>query len=795
LHGRLMLLTMASSAVGMIVAMTLLFIYNDRRIREDKVEELRSAADLIGTNSAAALVFEDVTESSRILHALQTRRHIVQGVLYRADGILVARYQRAEFHGGSPELGNPGSEMIRWTADSLKLSRPLELNGRKIGAIYLEASLEDLRQARRDSLLLRIPAFLLALVVVHFLTFLLRGSLTGPIQELADVAREVAGRKNYSLRAPDAGGAEIGRLGKDFNHMLEVIEAGNRELQIARDSLEQRVWERTRELEEEIADRQRTAALLKEREELFRALNEASPVGIISETQDGIIQMANPEFRKMFGYSEEDMRGKSIDELLAPGESYTEAAAITRQVLSGQVFRKTARRKRKDGKLLDVEVFGAPLLLEGKTSGQLAVYLDISRRMEAERSIRESEELFRLLSSAAPVGIVRCDREGRIVYANQRWGEMTGRAPDSALGSVWVDAIHPEDRGNVERVWKAAVEAGMELKDESRFITPDGTIVWIGWQSRVLRGPDGTPIGFVAVLEDVTRRRAEEASLLEAKQAAETANQAKSQFLANVSHEIRTPMNGILGMTELALETPLSAEQREYLGMVQGCAVSLLEIIDDVLDFSKIENGKIELEKIPFSILDCAENALQPVTVRAQQKGLGLEWYVRGELPEWVEGDPTRLRQVLINLLGNAVKFTEEGEVTLGIQYLQGDGESVLARFSVRDTGIGIPPENRAKIFEAFQQSDNSVTRQHGGTGLGLSISARLIDLMGGRLQLESEVSKGSTFFFELNWKRAKDHEDQHQQELAQQKLPSARILVTDDREAGRELVCWLASR
>jgi len=795
LHWRLMLLTMASSAVGMVLAMTLLFIYNDRRIREDKVEELRSAADLIGTNSVAALVFEDVAESLRILQALQTRRHIVQGVLYRADGILVARYQRAGFNAGSPEINNSGSEVIRWTKDRLELSRPLELDGHKIGAIYLEATLADLRQERRDSLLLRIPAFLLALLVVYLLTLLLRGSLTGPIQQLASVAREVADRKNYSLRAPDLGGAELGQLGNDFNHMLMVIEAGNQELQKARDSLEGRVRERTKELEREIAERQRTAERLKEREELFRALNEASPVGIVSETPEGIIRTSNPAFRKMFGYSEEDMHGKSIDELLATGESHAEAAAITRQVLSGRVFRKTARRRRKNGELLDVEVFGAPLLLDGKAIGQLAIYLDISRRMQAERSIRESEELFRLLSSAAPVGIVRCDRAGRIVYANQRWGEMTGRAPDSALGSVWMDAIHPEDRGNVEKVWKAAAEVGMELKDETLFITPDGTIVWIGWQSRVLRGPDGTPIGFVAVLEDVTRRRAEEAKLLEAKQAAEAANEAKSQFLANVSHEIRTPMNGILGMTELALETPLSAEQREYLSLVQGCAVSLLEIIDDVLDFSKFENGKIELEKIPFSILDCAENALQPVAVRAQQKGLGLEWYVRGELPEWVQGDPTRLRQVLINLLGNAVKFTEEGEVTLGIEYLQGDGENASVKFSVTDTGIGIPTENRAKIFEAFQQSDNSITRQYGGTGLGLSISARLIELMGGRLELESEVGKGSTFFFELHWKRAKDQEDKYRQELEKQKLPPARILVTDDREAGRELVCWLTNR
>jgi two-component system, sensor histidine kinase and response regulator len=795
LHWRLMLLTMASSSVGMIVAMTLLFIYNDHRIREDKVEQLRSAADLIGTNSVAALVFEDEAEGTRILQALYTQRNISLGVLRRADGKVVARYQQGSFHGGSPEMDISEGAAIRWTKDHLEISQPLELEDRKIGSIYLQASLEDLHQAQREFLILRIPAFLLALLVVYLLTFLLRRSLTGPIQQLAGAARAVADAKNYSTRAPDLGGAELGQLGRDFNHMLVVIEAGNQALQKARDYLEERVQERTKELEKEIAERQRTAVMLKESEELFKALNEASPVGIVSESADGKIRMTNPAFRKMFGYSEEDTQGKSIDELLTVEETFQEAASTSRQVLAGKVIRKVVKRKRKDGELLDVEAFGAPLLRDGKTVGQLGIYLDISRRLKAEKSISESEELFRLLSSAAPVGIVRCDREGRIVYANQRWGEMTGRAPDSALGFGWMDAIHPEDRENVERAWKAAVELGTEVKEETRFITPDGTIVWIQWQSRVLRGPDGAPIGFVSVLEDITGRRASEAKLLEAKHAAEAANEAKSQFLANVSHEIRTPMNGILGMTELALETPLSAEQREYLGMVQGCAVSLLEIIDDVLDFSKIENGKIELEKIPFSILDCAENALQPVAVRAQQKGLGLEWYVRGELPEWVDGDPTRLRQVLINLLGNAVKFTEEGEVTLGIEYLRDDEESVSARFRVADTGIGIPVENRSKIFEGFQQSDNSVTRQYGGTGLGLSISARLIELMGGKLRLESEVGRGSTFFFELQWQRANEREDKHRQESEQQKLPPARILVTDDCEAGCELVCWLTSR
>ena len=366
-------------------------------------------------------------------------------------------------------------------------------------------------------------------------------------------------------------------------------------------------------------------------------------------------------------------------------------------------------------------------------------------------SLRESEARKRLLATIveqSDQAIFTTDLAGRITSWNPGAEALFGYTAEEAIGREYSMLVTSEDRPKAETTGR--VRAERKRSYESRMVTRSGTIVDIEVSAAPLYDDDGMHAGEITIARDITERKRTQEQLIAAKKAAEAASQAKSDFVANMSHEIRTPMNGILGFTELALDSDLSPEQRENLHAVKSSAESLLGVINDILDFSKIEAGRLDIESIPFSLRDNIAQTMKSLELRAHQKGLKLSWAVTPQVMDHVIGDPVRLRQVIVNLAGNAIKFTDRGEVELRAELQSRHGNEARLLFSVRDTGIGIPQEKRRVIFEAFSQADMSTTRLYGGTGLGLTIASRLVDLMGGRIAVESEPGKGSIFRFDI---------------------------------------------
>ena len=666
LRRKLTLVMMINTVVALCAAGIGFAEYGVQRFKQVGIQDLNAIASILGTNCTAPLAFKDPKSARDILQALAVKPHILAAVIYDHDDKPFAVYRQGgakDSYSAPPIKG----EVSHFTSDRVLIFQEIDFEGEKIGTVYLEGNRGEDRQLLYGYLLF----FGSIIAAVSFGAYVMAGRLqrpiSNPILELAWTTKMVTSTRDYSIRAGKHSEDEVGVLIDGFNEMLGQIQNRDTELRLAREDLERRVDERTLELEQEVADRQRAQEALRESEGRIRLLLDSTAEAIFGIDRDGNFTFCNPATVRLLGYERgEDLLGRNAHATMH--HSYAD---------------------------------GRPYPLE----------------------------------------------ECPIVYSRQ------GR----------------EVHRDTEMFWRS-----------------DGTCFPAEFWAYPIR-KEGEVVGVVITFLDITERKRAQAALLDAKETAESASRAKSEFLANMSHEIRTPMNGIIGMTELALDTSLTGEQRDYLNLVKSSADSLLHVINDILDFSKIEAGKLELEKTEFEIRDLFRDTLKTLAQRAGTKILELCARVSPKVPKVLIGDPTRLRQVVVNLVGNAIKFTEAGTIIADAELETSAGEEVRLRISVSDTGMGIPLEKQHIIFESFAQADGSTTRRFGGTGLGLTISRQLVELMGGHIWVESELGKGSTFHFTCNLHKGSSIASDKER-IAGQALEGINVLIVDNNPVNHEI-------
>jgi two-component system sensor histidine kinase/response regulator len=460
---------------------------------------------------------------------------------------------------------------------------------------------------------------------------------------------------------------------------------------------------------------------------------------------DGYFKKVNPAWEATLGYTTEEVLRTPMLQFVHPDDLERTAEEAAKQSREYRTNHFVNRYRCKNGSYR---------LLEWTTtfnrdeSTRFGVARDITEQRQSEDHLRESEERFRIMADSCPTIIWVTDAQGTTRMANRTCREFFGAGLEQADVGQWRLLIHPDDHADYVGKFLLAVQDRAPFRAEARVRRSDGEWRWIVSYAEPRLSPAGDFLGHVGISPDITDRKQSEEALQRAKDAAEAGNRSKSEFLANMSHEIRTPMNAVMGLTDLALDTELTPEQREYLTGVKSSADSLLRLLNDILDFSKIEAGKLEFEIIEFDLRQTIEAMLKALGIRAAAKHLELACELPPDVPSRVLGDPGRLRQILVNLTGNAIKFTEAGEVVIRVERVSDTGREVELHFSVTDTGIGIPLSKQQHVFTAFAQADSSSTRKFGGTGLGLTISSQLVEMMGGRIWLESEEGVGSTFHF-----------------------------------------------
>ncbi len=478
----------------------------------------------------------------------------------------------------------------------------------------------------------------------------------------------------------------------------------------------------------------------------FRKIFDSNTIGIVFGSTDGSLTEVNDYYLTLLGYSREEMeKGAFRGNKITPAEfRHLDRKALEQARVSGMSDPYEKPYIRKDGSMVWVLIRVATVD-RGKDRDHMVAYvLDITAFKKAEEALRESEGKFRMLAEFIPQLVWSKHKDGQVDYFNKRWCAYTGLNQEQSLNAGWRQAIHPDDVVALDLAWEESEKTGISFCHDYRLKGADGAYRWFTSRSLPVRGESGEIVRWFGTCTDIHDEKLRIDALRFAKEEAEAATQLKSSFLANMSHEIRTPLSAILGFTDLLRDTSLSSQDREkFHEIVRRNGEQLLGLIDDILDLSRVESGQFEIETIAMSVSELTSELRSLLAVKAQMKELELQIEIDANVPSAIGTDPLRLKQILVNLLGNAIKFTDGGVVRLDIRQMP----NASIGFLVSDTGIGISPQLSKNLFKPFSQCDASITRKFGGTGLGLALSKQLAKSLGGELSLKSSVpGKGSVF-------------------------------------------------
>ncbi|CAK0776071.1 two-component system, sensor histidine kinase and response regulator [Gammaproteobacteria bacterium] len=527
----------------------------------------------------------------------------------------------------------------------------------------------------------------------------------------------------------------------------------------------------------DITERKRGSALLRISQERLQLIFTSTTNGLLVADANGQIVMTNPAIETLLGYASHELIGKSVD-ILVPLEKRDKhislrQAFFTIQQSPTQYLKRQVFAQHKNGQLVSIEL-SLSRFDSAEEGFALAMVVDITERIQTQAALEQSRENWRNLAEAMPHMVWSCSPDGHPEYLSHQWTDYTG---DSDMDN-WLNQLHPEDRERTNAAWSHSIQTGGNYDLEYRLRRHDGVYRWFKVRGTPVLASNGKIIKWHGCNIDIE-------DLKQSEQAAEQANRAKSEFLANMSHEIRTPMNAIIGLTQLVLGTPLNKKQQDYLKKVKNSSQALLGILNDILDYSKLEADRLTLEAVDFKLDDILHNLSALFSFQAEEKGIEIFFDLAPGLPTDLNGDPLRLGQILNNLVGNAVKFTERGNIHIRVEKVRNFVRGEQLHFTVQDTGIGMTGEQIGRLFRSFNQGDHSTTRKYGGTGLGLTISKHLIERMGGTITVESIFGQGSSFCFTIPLCPA--HEAPHKSGTVP--LRGMKTLVVDDQETSLEII------